>query len=272
MSNNYFDDFRRLQGADKLAMDRNAAKFMLRGSMATKIFFEGAEYQAGFVYSNREEEDKAYLYVFKPTALPIGGVFTWIDHNMNPHQYLVYDEEKSVKRVVYNKYLCFECNVQVGDAWGYLSGPRSTYINTQLRQLLYEVSLAKPVLIMGAGTSTFDIASILKIANRNWRIIEKDNYSAPGLVYYYLEQFVEQKDSTEAAEQFKPDVETPYVWKPGQEVQLSTINGFFQSTPAIKACITPTMVTFTVPYDVDEITVVYKTETETVTETYKVVM
>lgn len=272
MSNDYFDDFRRLQDADKLATDRNAAKFIFRGSMATTINFAGTEYQVGFVYNNREEEDKAYLYIFKPIQLPIGGVFTWTDHNNVPHQYLIYDEEKSVKRVIYNKYLCFECNVQVDDAWGYLSGPRSTYINTQLRQMLYEVSLAKPVLIMGSSYSDFEIAHILEIGGRNWRVIEKDNYSAPGLVYYYLEQFVAQKDSDITSLDFKPEEEDPEVWKPGQEITLKTVDGYFESTPAVKARITPTTVSFTVPYDTDEITVVYKTEDEIVTDTYKVVM
>lgn len=271
MSKSCFDDFRRLQGAEKIAIDRNAAKFIFRGTMATKIIFNEHEYQVGFVYNNREEEDKAFLYVYKPDRLPIGGVFTWTDNNHIPHQYIIYDEEKIVKQVVYNKYLCFECNVQVDDIWGYMSGPRSTYINTQLRQMLYEVSLAKPVLIMGSNTD-FEIAKILEIGGRNWRIIEKDNYSAPGLVYYYLEQFVAQKDSETISFDFKPEEQEHDTWKPGQKIQLSTIDGYFESTPAVKARITPNLVTFTVPYDTDEITVVYKTENATVTETYKVVM
>lgn len=271
MSENWFDKFRDLQKIDEVAMDRNAAKFIFCGSMATHVHYKDHEYQAGFVYKNREEDDKAYLYILKPACFEAGEIFTWFDTNHIPHKYLIYEEEQSVKRVVYHKYLCFECNVQIDDEWGYLTGPRSQYVNTQLRQMLYEVSLAKPVLIMGRK-SEYEVSKILTISNRNWRIIEKDDYSIPNLTYYYLEQFVAPKDSDVIPFFFPEDEQEADTWRPGQEVTLNTVDGYFESSPVVKARITPTTVTFTVPYDTDELTVVYKTEDSIVTERYKVVM
>ena len=271
ISDNMFDGFRHQQRVERQATDRNAAKFIFRGSMAAHIIYQEEEYDVGFVYDNREEEDKAYLYVLKPTMFDIGQTFLWIDHNEQPHHYIIYDEEKSVKKVDYNKYLVFECNVQLDDVWGYLSGPRSTYVNTQLRQSLYEVSLAKPVLITGA--EKYNVADILSIGERNWRIIEKDNYSAPGLVYYYLEQYVAQKDTETAVYSFVDDpVPEADQWRPGETVVLSTEDGYFESDYELNPTISMTTVTFVVPYDVAEINVVYKTDGVIQSKTYKVVM
>lgn len=265
-----FKGFRDQQRVEQKATDRNAAKFIFRGSMATEIEYQHRMYRVGFVYDNREEEDKAYLYVIKPTMFAIGQTFRWSDSNGTDHFYIIYDEEKSVKDVDYNKYLVFECNVQVEDEWAYLSGPRSTYVNTQLRQSLYEVSLAKPVLI--TGIDKYQIAEVLSIGNRYWRIIEKDNYSASGLVYYYLEQFVTQKNIDEAVNTFTPDIIEYAQLHPGDEIELNTEDGYFECDCELQATITPTKVMFTVPYDVDQITIAYKAVGQIEERTYKVVM
>ena len=267
---NIFDQFRSRVGCNMAATDKKATAFITEGSMATEISVGEKTYQVGLVYDNREDMDKTFLYIIKPDTFTAGTIFCWTDTNLVDHHYIIYDEEKQVKNTRYNKYLCFECNVEVEDEWGYLSGPRTKYINTQLRQLLYEVSLAQPVLIM--GSDKYVIASILTIGDRNWRVIEKDNYSAPGLVYYSLEQYVAQKDSDFVPDDFIDDDVEPDTLRPGQEVQIETEEGFFQSTPAVKARVTPTMVTFNVPYDTDELTVVFKTGNEVVTRIYKVVM
>lgn len=270
MTSNGFSDFRARVGVEKSVADKKAVSFIYEGSMATEVSIGEKHYQVGFVYDNKEEEDKAYLYIQKPEEFEIGDIFTWTDTNLADHHYIVYDEEKQVKNTRFNKYLCFECNVEVDDSWGYLTGPRSTYVNTQLRESLYEVSLAKPVLVM--GNDDYAIATILQIGDRNWRIIEKDNYSAPGLVYYYLEQYVAQKDSEFLSEDFIPDEPEDDQLLPGQTKTIYTVDGYFESTPTVPAIITPDKVTFTVPYDIDELTIAYKTEDEITTVTYKVVM
>lgn len=270
MTDNIFDQFRSRVGRDMAATDKNAVKFITDGSMATEISVGEKTYAVGLVYDNREDMDKTFLYVAKPDTFSVGTVFEWVDTNLASHHYLIFDEEKQVKNTRYNKYLCFECNVETEFGWGFLSGPRSKYVNTQLRQMLYEVSLANPVLIMGADE--YKIATIIPLGDRNWRIIEKDNYSVPGLVYYYLEQFVAPKDSDFVPDEFIPNEEDPETWRPGQEIHLETEDGYFHSIPSVKARITPDMVIFNVPYDADEITVVYKTAGEIVSTTYKVVM
>lgn len=267
---NIFDQFRSRVGRDMAATDKNAVKFITEGSMATEISVGEKTYAVGLVYDNREDMDKTFLYIAKPDTFSIGTVFEWIDTNLASHHYLIFDEEKQVKNTRYNKYLCFECNVQTDIGWGFLSGPRSKYVNTQLRQMLYEVSLANPVLIMGADE--YAISTIIPLGDRNWRVIEKDNYSVPGLVYYYLEQFVAQKDSDLVPDTFEEDEPDPDTLYPGQEIHLETEDGYFESTPAVNACITPDMVTFNVPYDTDEILLVYKTDGQIVSATYKVVM
>lgn len=267
---NNFDSFRNRQVAERRSADLYAAKFIFQGSMSTKIVLQNDCYDVGFVYDNREEEDKAFVYVMKPHTFPIGETLMWRD-GPHEHYYLIYDEEKSVKKVIYNKYLCFECNVQVDGQWAYLSGPRSTYVNTQLRQALYEVSLAKPVLI--TGINTYEVSSILTIGECAWRIIEKDNYSAPGLVYYYLEQYVTQKDTEEAQMSFIPDEPLgANEVRPGDTVTIITEDGFFEADYELHPQITPTSATFVVPYDVTELNIVYKTDGSMREVTYKVVM
>ena len=265
-----FDGLRAQQKVERQATNRNAAKFIFRGSMSTIIEYEGAPYKVGFVYDNREEEDKAYLYVLKPKMFEIGRIFKWVDTNDQPHHYIIYDEEKSVKDVDYNKYLVFECNVELENEWGYISGPRTTYINTQLRQSMYEVSLAKPVLILGGDTH--DISEVLSIGGRYWRIIEKDNYSTQGLVYYYLEQFVTQKNADEAEDTFVPDILEREQFHPGDEIEVNTEDGYFECDYELHATITPNKVYFTVPYDVDHLTIAFKTVGVVEEKTYKVVM
>lgn len=267
---NMFDSFRIRQGVEKSVTDKNAVKFIYEGSMATEINVGENHYAVGLVYENKEEEDLAYLYIAKPETFQVGTVFTWVDTNLAEHHYIIYDEQKQVKNTRYNKYLCFECNVEVDKEWGYLTGPRTTYVNTQLRQSLYEVSLAKPVLVM--GQDEYPIASVLSIAERNWRIIEKDNYSAPGLVYYYLEQYVGRKDSDNVAFDMADDEQEADEWRPGEKVTVPTEDGYFTASIDVNPVITPDYVYFTVPYTATEITIAFKTEGEIVERTYKVVM
>lgn len=271
---NCFDLFRQKVGEEKAVTDRTAVRFVYEGSMATEVSVGEAHFNVGLVYDNKEETDKLFLYIQKPKQFKNGTIFQWTDSNLNEHSYIVFDEEKVVKNVRYNKYLCFECNVQVDGTWGYMNGPGSTYVNTLLRQSLYEVSLAKPVLIM--GVDDYAVASVLEIGDRYWRIIEKDNYTHSGLVFYYLEQYVKQKDSDDVVDSFddvddEVDREDDWV-RPGEVITLNTTDGYFESSVELEHHITRSSVVFTVPYDVDSFSVVFKTGDLIRTKEYKVVM
>lgn len=262
--NNNFNNFRGLQITDKKAADKQATRFIYEGSMATTITCNNRKYHAGFVYSNKQEEqDTAYLYLEKPNSLEIGSVFEW-DQN----HYLIYKVDKIVKKVLYNKYFCFECNTEIDGVYGYLRGPKTNYINTQLSMQVTEISLAKPVLVLGADI--FEIGDIFKTSNRVWRVIEKDNYSSGNsLTYYSLEAFTEIKVSNEEP-QNEPEPDEDIHVRAGETITLNTEGGYFTSDIEVKPTITRTTVTFTVPYTCSTIKIAYKTNGEIHEATYKV--
>jgi hypothetical protein len=85
--------------------------------------------------------------------------------------------------------------------------------------------------------------------------------------------YVAQKDAETVEEVMIPDpIPDLDEWRPGEMVVLSTEDGYFESDYDLNPSITPTTVTFVVPYDAAEINVVYKTEGEIISKTYKVVM
>lgn len=139
-----------------------------------------------------------------------------------------------------------------------------------------EISLAKPLLIL--GTDSLAIGDIIRLANLNsadenrvWRILEKDNYSTQGLVYYSLESYVAREQPNDSTLIPEDVVEYDDEVRAGAELTLTTEDGYFESDINLKKVITPTKIYVTIPYTASYISFRLKTNGEIISTKYKVV-
>ena len=262
-----YDAFRNHRLADQQASNKIAGKFIKEGNLATTITYGGSSLDAALAYVNQEETDKVYVYLDKPQTLNVGGTFIWSDWH-----FLIVDEFKIVKEVVYNKYLAYECNFSVNNVWGWFRGPMKTYINTQIQDDVVITSQAKPMAILPNGTLT--IGQKFMIGDRPWIVIESDDTSTTGLSYYSLEATVLPQPNTPEipAEEEEEEGENPnIVVHPLDEVVVTTQDGYFTCDKPIKIIRTLTEVRFTVPFGYQFITVERKNNDVVETIVYEVV-
>ncbi len=276
------DNFRAIQQVDRKAQDEVAAQFITDGSMATEILVSDAWMDAALVYSaNPTTPDTAHLYVPRENALNIGTIFATTfgsdadckesrEDVESLHYFIIVDEVFSVKHVHYHEYNVYECNTLTGEGdRGYITTAR--YINTRIQSDVMEVSLAKPLLVL-PGTATYAIGDILHIGNRVWRILEIDDYTSTGINYYSLESFVAGEDADESTlpDDSAVDSDSDGSLCAGTEITVATEDGYFTSTPAVKAKRTPTQVTFTVPFT-SQFSYSIKENGEVITMEYEVI-
>ena len=191
--------------------------------------------------------------------------------------WLIAEEIITIKRVNYNKYLAYLCNLEVEDTWGYFKGPEKNYVNIKNEEDSSLESLQKPVLVLPENVLNF--ADKIVIKGRPWLVQEYDAISSPGLIYYSLRATTVSKEEIEshagedvyivrAKDHYTPIVIEPevvedntYVVGHNIEVTLSTEDGYFKSSKRIKIIKrNATTVTFLLPFGVDEATVEIKNQ------------
>lgn len=267
MSN--FDNFKKTQEINGVAKQKIAAKFILEGDTATVIEIENKQYNVAMSYLNKEDNDKAYVYIEKPDNLAIGSQFYWRKENL---YFIVMDIQKNVAYTAYNKYLAYECNVEIGNIWCYFD--TNHYINTEKKRDLIEISQAKPVLI--ACGDPWAIKDKIIIKNRPWLIIEKDNYSTDGVTYYSLEATTMDKtvaNTTLLTSAMTSSSEEINNVKAMDIITLATTNGFVKcDSSAVKFERTKNSIKFKVPFGLNEFTVTVLIDAAEVSTKYKVVL
>lgn len=265
-----YDRFKNLLRIDKCATMSEATKFIHEGSMATSVNNNGTDYCAGFIYDNREDVDRALLYIekFNEQYFNIGDIFAWDDYH-----YIIIDKDKIVKNVGYCKYVCYECNSQIDDIWGYLKGPKTNYINTTIKSELAEISQAKPVFI--TNTAVWKIGDKILIKGRPWRVNEIDDYSTNGIYYYSLEATTMPISTSEAATTKSLQLKTTndiIEVKPLQTITIKTEDQYFVCNKTIFTSIKDNIVTLTVPFGLKDFELAFKVQGVVEKQKYKVVM
>lgn len=266
-----FDDFRALQELDAKVSNSLAAAFIRQGTMATTINFNDEDYSVGFIYSsNPEKADTAHLYTEKDFLLSVGNIFSWLDENSGKtYWYIIYDYIPSVKKIDYHEYLAYECNYNQDDIHGYLLNTAKKYIDTKLQANIMEVSNAKPLLI--TGQNNWSINDIVPLGSRIMRVIEKDDYSTPGLIFYSLESFVAGEKPDDSTLPTQPVINYDSEVFAGTSLNIATEDGYFTSSIDLSPIITPNMVYFNAPLSAGTFTIEFKANSSIVTQTYKVV-
>lgn len=255
-------NFKTLQVAEQKAEDKIAANFLIKGDLATTIKVNGKDMQVALSYQNKEEFDRVYTYTAQSDTLTIGTNYEW-----EGRTYLVTDQDKLVKNVLYNKYLALECNFQINGFWGWFKKPN--YMNTQIKEDTTIISLAKPIAIL--PSNSLKTGDKLNINGRPWLIIEYDDFSTLGITYYSLEATTEAKTvSTISA----PTIDPNLIIVHGLDViQLTTEDGYFTTDDTrLKVKRTLTTVQFTVPFGVSDFSVEVKEAGVIVNKKYRVVL
>ena len=275
--------------------ERNKKRTVAQNKLNTSFIFKGypsieiqgsadQKIQASVV--NKQEKDYAYVFTQTQDELEIGSV--WAAKNLH---LLITEEITIIKDVDWHKYHALLCNVQIDNHWGYFKGPEKSFLDIVLEKEVIWESPQKPVLVLPENVLNFRDKIVIK--GRAWLIQEYDAISTPGLVYYSLKPTTISKEV--AAENTGKDiyvekheepiinvVENPILLlsedsvfniSPNVPITLSTEDGYFKTTNKNLKIQkrTASIVIFSIPFAISEITVEVKEKGDIVTKTYRVV-
>ena len=275
--------------------ERNKKRTVAQNKLNTSFIFKGypsieiqgsadQKIQASVV--NKQEKDYAYVFTQAQDELEIGSV--WTAKNLH---LLITEEITIIKDVDWHKYHALLCNVQIDNHWGYFKGPEKSFLDVVLEKEVVWESPQKPVLVLPENVLNFRDKIVIK--GRAWLIQEYDAISTPGLVYYSLKPTTISKEV--AAENTDKDIyveknEEPVInvvenpisllsedsvfnISPNVSITLSTEDGYFKTTNKNLKIQkrTASMVVFSIPFGISEVTVEVKEKGDIVTKTYRVV-
>ena len=266
-----YNQFRRKNAANNKADETVNVRFIFEGNSATNIIVNGEKIKAAIVLS--QDKDMAYVYTEKRKPLALGYCF----ENKGLH-YLIIKKEVIIRDVLYNKYQALLANVELEEnVWGYFKSPETSYINTKVEGSAVEVSLQHPILVASAGL--FEIGDKFLVKNRPWEVIETDTISSDAITYYSLRATTVAKESavsegSAAAEMpEEAQIDESIQVAPLQTIQLTTEDGVFYATTQELVNVKKklTSVNFTVPFGIEEFSVVVLQNGNEKTINYKVV-
>ena len=275
--------------------ERNKKRTVAQNKLNTSFIFKGypsieiqgsadQKIQASIV--NKQEKDYAYVFTQTQDELEIGSV--WTAKNLH---LLITEEITIIKDVNWHKYHALLCNVQIDNHWGYFKGPEKSFLDVVLEKEVIWESPQKPVLVLPENILNFRDKIVIK--GRAWLIQEYDAISTSGLVYYSLKPTTISKEV--AAENTGKDIyvekhEEPIInvvenpisllsedsvfhISPNVSITLSTEDGYFKTTNKNLKIQkrTGSMVVFSIPFGISEVTVEVKEKGDIVTKTYRVV-
>lgn len=202
-----FERFKAAQ-TQRAAANRNFnAGFLVNGAsaaMITNTFDKTIKISAAVV--NKQESDIAYIYTDLQNPLKIGSIW-----EVKSLHLIVAEHIEVIKDVKWYKYKCYVCNTQLApDLWGYFKGPEASYVNLALKQESVIQSQQKPILV--TTTNHLSYKDKILINHRPWQIIEYDDISQPGLVFYSLKPTTISKieeDDTKTIFKAAEEIPTP---------------------------------------------------------------
>ena len=176
-----FERFKAAQAQRAVANRNFNAGFLVNGASAATLvntFDKTIKISAAVV--NKQESDIAYIYTDLQNPLEIGSIW-----EVKSLHLIVAEHIEVIKEVKWYKYKCYVCNAQLApDLWGYFKGPEASYINIALKQEAVIQSQQKPILVTTANRLAYK--DKILINSRPWQVIEYDDISQPGLVFYSL--------------------------------------------------------------------------------------
>lgn len=271
MMKSSFDYFKRRNAYAKNYAANYNTRFVFEGMPSVEINLENDIIMRACVV-NKQEKDMAYVYTLEYEPLPIGTVF--IAKGLH---FLVIEEITIMQNVRFHKYIALLCNTEFDEwDWGYFKGTEESYINLALKEDLAAMSQQHPILVAKQGR--FDINDKIKVNGRPWLIIESDTISNATIGYYSLKSTTMSKEDLEKEddlEELSPTVDEDNATKvtPLQTIVASTENGYFKcSQKILNLKITSNLISFTVPFGVQDFSIKVMEHDEVKTYNYKVVM
>ena len=262
-------NFNRFQERNKIraqAVDRGNTSFILNGYNSTIIKNGSKEINAAVV--NQQEKDSAYIFTHIDEPLTIGSF--WEAKSLH---FLITEEIITIKDVLWHKYRAELCNTEIDGIWGRFIGPEEAYVNIALKEKTMLVSQQKPLIILPSGTLHFGDKIVIK--NRPWLVQEYDDISTEGITYYSLTPTTVSKDLQGNLEHNTKQYTTyeelkNHIIGHNINITISTEDGYLQyDNPNINIISRNTeQVIFSLPFGVDQVTILTKQKGEVVTTTY----
>lgn len=263
MNKNVYDVFRTVAKKRATCFDTRSAAFITQGKLSKDIYHKRKNkiIKAGLVYRYQEGPDEVMVYTFQNDDLRKGDYF--IHDHVN---YLVYENQKLVDdNLNHVKQKAVECNVSFNFGeevyQGYFKSSLRRYNDEEFQGKQVLNPEEKPLLILPKNAN-LTINSEFIIEGKPWRIIEYDDITNKGITYYYLERGI-KTNVVEPIEEIEPltvsafstSVEIPTL-NAFDEHSFETVDGVFSSMPKVNIVErTSTLIKFTIPFGVEEITI-----------------
>lgn len=268
---NSFERFQNKQKRRDSSTEHVNARFIWNAYNTTVITDGQTKIEAAVV--SQQEKDKGYIYTHFNDILIPGQI--WETNNLH---FLIVEEIVNIKDTDYHKYYALLCNVDLGITWGYF---RSN-LNIKEEQETVLISKQNPMLTIPSAILDFEDKLVLQ--GRPWIIQEYDSISKPGVTIYSLKASTVSKEETQKASSYivKPERgKTEIITEEiditdtdraiGYEIPiiLSTQGGYFKYNAPIRIIKrTGNMVSFVLPFGVDEVNVSVKQNDGIVTYHY----
>lgn len=266
-----FDTYRRKVANSENCTKSYEASFIEEGSSATIIHILrlDVDREAGIILTDREGPDTNFVFTYvqdTPTQeLLKGDYYTW-----NGNTYLVYEDVSLVVDAIYKKQKSYQCNtsftVNASVVYGYFVNSLQKFVDTTLENKLNITDNEKPILIVPYNSWVVVGAKII-IDGKPFKIIDYDKTTNSGIAYCSLERDFISK---------QPDVAEPvypHTLTAGISNSFFTQDSYFMTDKKVDITKrTNNVITFVIPYGIDEITITTKdANSQLTTITYRVV-
>lgn len=270
-----FERFKNKQRRRDSANEHYNAQFVFNAYNSTIIHNTNEDYSLEAAVVSKQEKDQGYIYTHYQDTLDVGSIWS-VDDRL---YWLIVEEIINIKDTDYHKYFALLCNVDLNNGiWGYFK----SNMGIKNEQDTAIESRQYPSITLPGSLLQFQDKIVLN--GRPWIVQEYDSISNPGLTIYSLRATTISKDETQDANSYivsvdraDPEVLTEEITVSENikgighniPVTLTTEDGYFKYTGNIKILKrTSTIVVFTIPFGVEEVTVDVKKGDDIITTKY----
>lgn len=286
-----FDLFRRKTQIAACCAVKYRSDFIENGTSSITIYHvrRSADKSAALIITDKEGPDTSLVYTYKDTnstnELLKGDYFIW----QNKY-YFVFEDVSIVRDTGYKKQKAYQCNVNFEinkqTYWAYYVSSLAGYVGEGFQAKISIADSEKPILIV-PHQDWVKLGTTIVINGKPWKIIDIDFTTNHCIDYCSLELDFIQKNAEELCDCDCEDCEIcgdcddckiKYPNKDentihcGQEITLSTEDGYFVCEEADIIKRSSNEVIFIIPFGIKEVEIKIKKDAEIISTKYKVVI